>query len=428
MASIIFTNVIHFVLLYYLCTSVFDKNNKSYMKYVFILCLIIKSCSIFYQDRYINLSFAIITYLCFIMLYNYGNNKKFFLLNIFWLVIFYSVTIFAETLSVIIIKLYTGYSVEIIVTSPFALFLANAMASICKIVVIYTLCMIYKIKTYLPNLCIHMLLIALPISLVAIILCVDPIIREGTRNIAFSISLIAFMFAIVLTVYVLNYLLKQERALSERKLEEAKLHIDQLYYQHLNSKMEEVRAFKHDMLTQLNMIKMLAIQNNESAINYLNELTDQLNNTVISYTDNSLLDTILNSFSNKIDASNIKLTCRSFKDLDISWISPIDLTCILGNIFENAIYSCEHSKDKNIYFVIDKSNDYLIMKIVNSCDKVIKVNNSFSSLKRNGRVSYGLENVERCAKKYNAKVSFKFDEQNREFKTTIILPREKSSI
>lgn len=414
------SNFIHFILLEFLCTRVYGKSDFKYLKSGLFILTILKSLSFFCNNQYINLVISISVYFGMIIIHNL-ESKKSLALGVFWLVIFYGSTMFSEVFSFVFIRLLTGVTIETIEISSNLFIIANFISIFFKIAIIYLILLLYKIKFHIIQNKMFMLLLMLPISLVFIVLSID-LKHTDSFSISLLIAIVCFMASIICTVYAVNYMLKQEQEKHKLELESTNRQIDLQYHQQIEEKMAEWHALKHDMIKHLNSINRFIEQNeNETAMEYINELTKQYNKTRIVYTGNNLIDTVLNSYTQDIDVNDIEMNFSAM-NIDLNWISPVDMTCILGNILDNAIYSCKHSKRKVINLYILKKGDYVIIKVVNSCDIVCRFDGCFHSIKRHGDKSYGLENITRCTMKYNGQTIFKFNDSKNEFSSTLILP------
>lgn len=416
------SNFIYFVLLEYLCTKVYGRRTFKHLYLGLLILIIIKSLSILTQNQYINLVISIFAYYCVFLIHN-KKSRNSISLSIFWLIIFYGTTMFVEVFSILAMKLLIGTDFESVSRSPHMFIIANCISIVSEIVIVYVITVLYNIKFYRTQSRIYLLLMMLPVSLVFIVLSIDPVIKlSSSKNIILLLAILCFMAAIICTVYVLNYMLKQEQINHKFELEKANQQIDNLYYQQIKDRMQELQSQKHDIVKHLNTIShFIQHSDNDIALSYINGLTEQYNQTRIIYTGNNLLDTILTTYSSDINSLNINTNFHVTK-VNFSWISPIDMTCIIGNVLDNAIYSCKHSKTKYIHFFLDVKNDYVIIKVTNSCDMVRRKNGKFQSIKRVGAKSYGLYNITRCSEKYSGSTLFKYDEIKKEFSSTIFIP------
>ncbi|WP_394883656.1 GHKL domain-containing protein, partial [Clostridium baratii] len=164
-----------------------------------------------------------------------------------------------------------------------------------------------------------------------------------------------------------NNELKNEVILYENQ---AKMQYD--YYSTLESKYKNSRKLIHDMKNHLNTIEELyKINEGDKAKTYTEDMylmMDKLSQKY--YTDNKVLNILLNDKVQKGEEFNIKFICK-IGDANLDFIKDIDLTTIFANLLDNAI---EGSKDvleeRVITLKIDKFNQFIVINIINNISEI----------------------------------------------------------
>ena len=175
--------------------------------------------------------------------------------------------------------------------------------------------------------------------------------------------------------------------------------ISQGYDNLINSvkKTNEVRhEWKHDLLT----LSLLYDQGKSEEIgNYLHKKIEFLNlNNKIRFTENFVLDTILNSAAAKAKNENVKLTTYLNNIPPKLNIKEKDLCQLLMNMFDNAFNACaDVSGEKYINFNAETKNNFLTISCSNSRADV-------KSKKNTDDLShgYGIINMRKICQRYGS--------------------------
>ena len=175
--------------------------------------------------------------------------------------------------------------------------------------------------------------------------------------------------------------------------------ISQGYDNLINSvkKTNEVRhEWKHDLLT----LSLLYDQGKSEEIgNYLHKKIEFLNlNNKIRFTENFVLDTILNSAAAKAKNENVKLTTYLNNIPPKLNIKEKDLCQLLMNMFDNAFNACaDVGGEKYINFNAETKNNFLTISCSNSRADV-------KSKKNTDDLShgYGIINMRKICQRYGS--------------------------
>ena len=110
------------------------------------------------------------------------------------------------------------------------------------------------------------------------------------------------------------------------------------HYQEVENMYRQIRGWRHDYRNHIQMMKVLAANGDMDGIRaYLDELDTDLNtvDTVVK-TGNAMADAILNSKISLAQSRAITVQCDAHVPVKLR-MSELDLCCILGNLFDNAI-------------------------------------------------------------------------------------------
>lgn len=110
------------------------------------------------------------------------------------------------------------------------------------------------------------------------------------------------------------------------------------HYQEVENMYRQIRGWRHDYRNHIQLMKVLAANGDLDGLKaYLNELeTDLTTVDTVVKTGNAMADAILNSKISLAKSRDITVRCDAHVPVRLS-MSELDLCCILGNLFDNAI-------------------------------------------------------------------------------------------
>ncbi|WP_243156006.1 ATP-binding protein [Clostridium sp. C2-6-12] len=237
--------------------------------------------------------------------------------------------------------------------------------------------------------------------------------------------IVNLIFIIVLNLYITNIfesisknnILKNEIALYEQK---SKMQYE--YYNNLEKKYKNSRKVIHDMKNHLQSIEQLYnLKENHIASEYAKDMYEMLEELGQKYyTNNKVLNIIVNDQAQKAELLDIKLKCQ-IGDINLDFIKDIDLTTIFANLFDNAREACiEVKDDKLINFKVDKFNEFIVINLSNTINEIPKENKNGIISKKKNHEGIGLVNVKKALEKYEGNMRIYYDQKL--FKVNIVIP------
>lgn len=190
----------------------------------------------------------------------------------------------------------------------------------------------------------------------------------------------------------------------------------------MENKYADSRKVIHDIKNHLQIIEELYKDAQEhKAEKYTDDMYRMLDNlSQRRYSTNKVLNIILNDKIEKAEKEDIKVK-SIIGDVSLDFIRDIDLTAIISNIFDNAIESArECSIEREIILKIDKFNDFIVINLVNSLERLPEERSGkFKSTKKD-HLGLGLENVRLAVERYEG--NLKIDYDTKVFKVNIVIP------
>ena len=197
------------------------------------------------------------------------------------------------------------------------------------------------------------------------------------------------------------------------------------HYLEVDNMYRQIRGWRHDYRNHIQTMKAYAALEDWDAIKrYLDLLDDDLTtvDTVIK-TGNPMTDAILNSKISLAKAKNIQVVADAHIPLKLK-SSEIDLCCIIGNLFDNAIEASMKlpEEQRMIRVYMDMRNTQLYISFTNftAGKKMKKDGKLFRSTKGEGH-GFGLVRIDAIVERLDGYISR--NSEDGAFTTEILLPQ-----
>lgn len=242
--------------------------------------------------------------------------------------------------------------------------------------------------------CSFMILVLMVLSLqMESLLTLEGVSRRG--NVYISIWMLCLMAADVLSYVIYFGCLILEKEKSEMK---SQLSSYRQQYKWLNERIEKEKKRRHNLRHHLRTMDTLA-QNGqmESLQEYIARYLEEVREVELQkLSGNPVVDEVMSYYVVQARKKQIDLTC-SMKIRENLALNLADMTVLLGNAMENALYGCETCEEKarKIRVMIRQFRKNLLIKIENRIPS-----GEYESLGANVRKGYGLESIDMIARKY----------------------------
>lgn len=197
------------------------------------------------------------------------------------------------------------------------------------------------------------------------------------------------------------------------------------HYREVDNMYRQIRGWRHDYRNHIQTMKAYAAAGDWEAItHYLDLLDDDLQtvDTVIK-TGNPMTDAILNSKISLAKAKNIEVVADAHIPVRLK-SSEIDLFCIIGNLFDNAIEASEKLPEgqRVIRVYMDMRGTQLYISFTNftAGKKLKKEGKLFRSTKGAGH-GLGLVRIDAIVERLDGYISR--NSEDGAFTTEILLPQ-----
>ena len=197
------------------------------------------------------------------------------------------------------------------------------------------------------------------------------------------------------------------------------------HYREVDNMYRQIRGWRHDYRNHIQTMKAYAAQEDWQAICHYLDLLDQDLTTVdtVIKTGNPMTDAILNSKISLAKAKGIEVVADAHIPVKLK-SSEIDLCCIIGNLFDNAIEASMKlpEEKRRIRVYMDMKNTQLYISFTNftAGKKLPKEGTRFRSTKGAGH-GFGLVRIDAIVERLEGYISR--GSEDGAFTTEILLPQ-----
>lgn len=197
------------------------------------------------------------------------------------------------------------------------------------------------------------------------------------------------------------------------------------HYREVENMYRQIRGWRHDYRNHIQMMKVLAASGDMDALKvYLDELDTDLNtvDTVVK-TGNPMADAILNSKISLARSRNIPTQVDAHIPVKLK-MSELDLCCIIGNLFDNAMEASmalpEEKRLIRVYMDMKGTQLYISFTNFTAAKKLNKVGRGFKTSKGEGH-GFGLVRIDDIVSRYDGYLSR--NSEDGAFTTEILIPQ-----
>lgn len=197
------------------------------------------------------------------------------------------------------------------------------------------------------------------------------------------------------------------------------------HYREVENMYRQIRGWRHDYRNHIQMMKVLAANGDMDALKaYLDKLDTDLNtvDTVVK-TGNPMADAILNSKISLARSRNIPTQVDAHIPVKLK-MSELDLCCIIGNLFDNAMEASmalpEEKRMIRVYMDMKGTQLYISFTNFTAAKKLNKVGKGFKTSKGEGH-GFGLVRIDDIVSRYDGYLSR--NSEDGAFTTEILIPQ-----
>ena len=211
----------------------------------------------------------------------------------------------------------------------------------------------------------------------------------------------------------------------DRQIASYQQELVETHYREVDNMYRQIRGWRHDYRNHIQTMKAYAAAEDWEAIKRYLDLLDQDLTTVdtVIKTGNPMADAILDSKISLARSKHIQVVADACIPVKLK-SSEIDLCCILGNLFDNAIEaSLQLPEERRLIRVyMDMKNTQLYISFTNftAGKKLSKVGKLFRTTKGEGH-GFGLVRIDAIVERLGGYISR--NSEDGAFTTEILLPQ-----
>ena len=273
----------------------------------------------------------------------------------------------------------------------------------------------------------YIFLTILPIIniLIIYIILVLPTNNQITRH------LIIILMAIISEIFNLAVLYFFENISNSLQLEneitlmQQRTDMQYNYYQQLEIEYKKSQNIMHDIKNHIKVLERLYQSGqNAEGLEYAERISEIVEGLGMKFkSNNRILNIIVNEKIRICKDGHIDFTYL-VENIDLSFISDMDVTTIFANLLDNAIEACNKIVDetKQITLRVYQFNNMIIINLINSIDNApVQDEGKLISSKKNHK-AIGLSNVSAAVEKYDGDINIEIEQKN--FSVSIMIPKQ----
>ena len=211
----------------------------------------------------------------------------------------------------------------------------------------------------------------------------------------------------------------------DRQLAQYQRELVDTHYREVETMYRQVRGWRHDYRNHIQTMKVLAANGDLEGIKaYLDMLDTDLStvDTVVK-TGNAMADAILNSKISLAKSRGIPVDAEAHIPVKLK-MSELDLCCIIGNLFDNAIEASlplpEVERGIRVYMDMKGTQLYISFTNFTAGKKLVKSGNLFRTTKGEGH-GFGLVRIDAIVERLDGYLSR--NSEDGAFTTEILIPQ-----
>lgn len=210
-----------------------------------------------------------------------------------------------------------------------------------------------------------------------------------------------------------------------RQIDSYQQELVETHYREVDNMYRQMRGWRHDYRNHIQTMKAYAAAEDWEALKQYLDLLDEDLTTVdtVIKTGNPMTDAILNSKISLAKSKGIEVVADAHIPVKLQ-ISEIDLCCIIGNLFDNAIEASlqlpEEQRVIRVYMDMRNTQLYISFTNFTAGKKMQKEGKRFRSTKGEGH-GFGLVRMDAIVERMEGYISR--NSEDGAFTTEILLPQ-----
>ena len=183
------------------------------------------------------------------------------------------------------------------------------------------------------------------------------------------------------------------------------------YYDNISNQFEEIKEYRHDIRNLISAAEMVISdkESYESGMEMLDSLKERAQNlSVPIICRNPIVNAVIWQKSREAAKKNIDFRINISKDEELN-LERTDICSVVANLMDNAIREAKKYEDSFIEINAHTDMGMVFVEVRNTSDMVYNDESLPATTKSDSCHGYGLEIVDKIARKYNGSFVFKAD-------------------
>lgn len=237
----------------------------------------------------------------------------------------------------------------------------------------------------------------------------------------FSFGMVGLMISNGLVFYYFERMEETMLQAKNQELQILKSNMEQKGYEKLEQENQKHVHFIHNINAYLRTIGNLAVgKNTEEIIDVINHIGVELYGTQeVFLCDNKIFNAILSEYCKQAQDFEVDFQINLEQGLDISFMNPVDVCAVIGNLLSNAMESASRCQGESRFARIQvytaNEGAFLMVRVENGCGQVVSGKDGLPETTKSKRTEHGLgmRSIREVAEKYGG--WFRWEVQERRF-------------
>ncbi|HBE86300.1 MAG TPA: ATP-binding protein [Lachnoclostridium sp.] len=246
-------------------------------------------------------------------------------------------------------------------------------------------------------------------------------IRGESMGLIMLVNMGFIIFADMYFLYFIRFMEDNYQLKVKLELLEQQATMQYKYYLQQEKKHQESLSILHDVDKHIAVMEGLYHgDNKEGTINYIKEINTILKPLIPQQlTNNGILNILFNDKIQNTEKLHIDLQFE-IGNVDLSFMNPMDITTIFGNLLDNAIEACTQVTGTPwIRVKISPYYEMIAIKVENTSNNIDRWNEGRPVSQKGANHGIGLSNVERAVGKYDG--SMNLSSENGIFQCNVLI-------
>ncbi|MEG1834589.1 MAG: GHKL domain-containing protein [Oscillospiraceae bacterium] len=238
----------------------------------------------------------------------------------------------------------------------------------------------------------------------------------------FALAGVLLMACTIIVYFAYEKIQVDSQKILDLEVEKKKEETDKTYFEVLDNQVSELKILVHDIKNHLVTIK--SISDDKAVSDYIDSIYEGLQKySKIGQSGNKILDLVISKYSSLCAINDISFNTNVHSS-NLSFMEDSDASAMLNNLLDNAFEAAKKSKERTIELSVYNKTPFCMLVVINSSDNppIQKSQNLITSKDENSFHGYGTKSIQKVASKYDGDFSWHYDETEKMFYATIMLP------